>query len=136
MKKLILLALVIFFFAMAVPVLAQQVGNVWVSRFHAGDDRAHAMVVDGSGNVYVTGGSTGSETRYDCATIKYSPEGDAAWVRRYNGPGNGRDEATAIAIDNSGNVYVTGWSQGSGTDEEYVTIKYEQSIRGNANGDK
>ena len=87
-------------------------------------DRAEAMVIDGSGNVYVTGESIGSGTTFDYATIKYLPDGDTAWVRRYNGPGNGQDYVGDIAVDNSGNVCVTGRSEGSGTGWDWATIKY------------
>ena len=82
-------------------------------------DEANAITVDGSGNVYVTGYSCGSGTSEDYATIKYYPNGDTAWVRRYNGQGNSSDRAYAIAVDGSNNVYVTGQGE-----EGYVTIKY------------
>ena len=89
------------------------------------EDAAYAIAVDGSGNVYVTGRSWGSGTYFDYTTIKYYPNGDTAWVRRYNGPGNGLDWGDAIAVDGSGNIYVTGQSYGSGTDYDYSTIKYK-----------
>ncbi|MDH5684324.1 MAG: SBBP repeat-containing protein, partial [candidate division WOR-3 bacterium] len=101
--------------------------SLWVQRYNGPGnlaDQATAIAVDGTGNVYVTGYSFGSGTLADYATIKYNPEGDTLWVRRYNGPANDFDEAKAIAVDGSGNVYFTGFSTGSGTSRDYTTIKY------------
>jgi hypothetical protein len=101
----------------------------WVSRYNYnnGVDGAAAIAVDSAGNVYVTGRSQGSGTDYDYATIKYDKNGVQQWVSRYN-YNNGVDEATAIALDSAGNVYVTGRSQGNGTGFDYVTIKYGTSL--------
>jgi hypothetical protein len=104
--------------------------TAWVRRYNGqenGSDDAVAVAIDGSSNVYVTGESWGGGTNYDYVTIKYSPDGDTAWVRRYNGPGNGLDKAQAIATDDSGYVYVTGYSVGDGTHNDYATIKYHSN---------
>jgi len=98
--------------------------TVWIRRYDgpgSGDDGANALIIDGVGNVYVTGfGSVDSGTSFDYATIKYNPNGDTDWIRLYNGPGNYVDVAYAIATDGTGNVYVTGTSDG-----DYTTIKYD-----------
>ncbi len=120
-----LVLLFIFFFSL--PLFAQSVDTAWVrrySRFGDRQDAASSIAVDGSGNIYVTGLSYDSLTSYDYATIKYYPNGDTAWLRRYNGPGNSSDYAYAIGLDSSGSVYVTGQSYGAGTSGDYATIKY------------
>ena len=99
----------------------------WVAHYnHPGN--ASAIALDSSGNVYVTGATRGFGTYYDYATVKYNSTGQEQWVARYNGPGPGYspDQATAIAVDALGNVYVTGYSAGSGTGSDYTTIKYVQ----------
>jgi hypothetical protein len=81
-----------------------------------------AIVVDGNGNATVTGYSDNG-TDYDYATMKYSSVGVALWTNRYNGDANGDDQAEAMAVDASGNVFVTGWSPPIG----YLTIAYSSA---------
>jgi hypothetical protein len=58
-------------------------------------------------------------------TLKYDTDGKLLWIARYDGPAGGGDEGLAIAVDNSGNVYVTGVSLSTGGNPvEFVTIKY------------
>ena len=76
-----------------------------------------AIAVDGNGNVFVAGSSAGSgggSDYGDYATIAYSGAGVPLWTNRYNGPGKS-DKATAVAVDGSGNVIVTGNSEGIGS---------------------
>lgn len=88
-----------------------------------GTDHPTGIVADDSMNVYVTGWSLGAGTNYDFATIKYDPNGDSSWVRRYNGPANGVDSALAMALQGFNGLYVTGTSVDSGYD--YLTVKYD-----------
>ena len=49
-----------------------------------------------------------------------------AWVQRYSGPGND-DAATAMAVDGSNNVIVTGYSVWQRSRYDYATIKYSSA---------
>jgi hypothetical protein len=106
-------------FLMVGNVFSQPVVEEWAARYHGpatvnAYDHAHDLPIDASGNVYVTGYSTGISTKTHYATIKYDSDGNELWVARYNGTGDGDgdDEAQALAVDSLGNVYVTGWSSG------------------------
>ncbi|MBO0694567.1 MAG: SBBP repeat-containing protein [Verrucomicrobia bacterium] len=102
----------------------------WEARYNGpsnSDDYGRAIGLDGSGNVYVTGSSVDSVNGFDYATVKYDNSGQEQWVARYNGPGNSDDEPYAMALDSSGNVYVTGYSSGLVGGYDYTTIKYDAS---------
>jgi uncharacterized delta-60 repeat protein len=100
---------------------------LWEQRYNVlanNPDFAAAVAIDADGNVVVTGESVGSEGNPDYYTVKYvGTTGTRLWEKRYNGPGNGTDRATAIAVDQSGNVIVTGYAW-NGTNWDWATVKY------------
>ncbi|HUU44473.1 MAG TPA: SBBP repeat-containing protein, partial [Acidobacteriota bacterium] len=98
---------------------------LWMQSYdYAGDvDNAAALEIDADGGVYVTGLST-SSSYTDYATIKYSTDGELLWERRYDGPSAHYDGATDLEVDSAGNIYVTGYSIGEGSNYDYATIKY------------
>jgi len=73
-------------------------GGGWYNMYNYsnGSDRAYSIAVDNTGtDVYITGSSFyDGGSNYDFVTIKYT-NGIQQWVRRYNGTGNGIDEAHA-----------------------------------------
>jgi uncharacterized delta-60 repeat protein len=107
-----------------------QVSQQWAARYSytSGTDKATSLAVDASGNVYVTGSSSsGGYGTEDYTTIKYNSAGTVLWTKRYNGPAGGSDIANAIAVDASGNVYVTGSSAAANWAPDYLTIKYNSA---------
>src|SRR5262245_41201287 len=93
---------------------------LWTNRYSSpfnNDDQALAIAADSGGSFLVTGYST-SMGDIDYATIKYSSEGVPLWTNRYNGT------ASAIAVDRSDTVFVTGRSPGTSGNFDYATIKY------------
>ena len=106
-------------------------GNqLWYALFNGAgnrEDDAKAIATDNSGNVYVTGESRGAALMSDYCTVKYTSGGVKIWERYYNGPANGADYAYDVTTDQSGNIYVTGQSAGSGTGDDFATVKYNSA---------
>lgn len=92
--------------------------------------RSNAMKVDPSGNVYITG-ETYVNGFTDFCTIKYNSAGVQQWMVTYNGTENLDDTPSSIAVDNQGNVYVTGTANKDNNNQvfsgDYCTIKYNST---------
>ena len=89
-----------------------------------GPGEATAIALDQSGNVYVTGTSySGRNMNYGYATVKYDSEGRQRWVARYDPFGGSKAQAADIAVDDAGNVFVTGSAMGAASD--FVTVAYD-----------
>jgi hypothetical protein len=99
--------------------------QLWARRYSGpstGRNVAYAVAVPGNGRVYVTGTSQGAGADY--ATVAYNVRtGARVWVRRYNGPASGADQATSLAA-RGGSVFVTGGSAGTMSGDDYATIAY------------
>jgi WD40 repeat protein len=102
----------------------------WVALYDDGNRGANvvrsvAVSPDGS-MVFVTGASRGNGTGYDYATVAYdAADGAQLWASRYNGPGNGDDEAASLAVSPDGStVFVTGYGTGTTGLPGYETVAY------------
>jgi hypothetical protein len=96
----------------------------WVYRYNGSanlDDVARSVTYGGDGNIYVTGFVRNSND--DIVVVSLPSSGPPAnWVYLYNGLGNGNDAASSITYGLDGNVYVAGYSTGSGTYEDFTVI--------------
>src|SRR5262249_4773582 len=89
----------------------------------SGEDVATAIGVDGNDRIYVAGYVSNPLTGKDYVTIRLNPNGGITWTRLYYSAWGGEDKATAMAVTNSGLVYVPGLSGPAGT-PDYVTVAY------------
>ena len=93
-----------------------------------GNDIIKDLELDAAGNIFITGQSAGPGTGSNYITMRYNPSGTQVWQQTYLGPGNENDYSNAIALGINGVVFVTGYSEGTGTGKDFATIKYTQTV--------
>lgn len=101
---------------------------LWTA-LYGGDSEAldvvNAVATDASNNVYITGRSKSVATSSDYYTIAYSSAGVELWADSYTTDGLRFDEGTDIRVSDSDlDVYVTGYSFYTATNNDFTTIKY------------
>jgi len=107
-----------------VSVVAQVGSPYWIATLGTGSyDLGYGIAVDSSDNVYITGYTDSAGAGgYDILVAKYNSSGTIQWQRTLGG--SGTDAASGIAVDSSGNVYVTGTTFSPDT---VVIAKYDNS---------
>ncbi|MBO1048263.1 MAG: hypothetical protein HEQ10_11150 [Dolichospermum sp. DEX182a] len=90
----------------------------WVQQFGTtSEDYSIASKTDSAGNTYVAGWTSGQLTGntalggYDGFLAKYNTSGTRLWVKQFGTSSN--DYANGLSIDKLGNIYVSGWTDGS-----------------------
>ena len=104
-----------------------QLTQQWSRTFNARGkcaDRIQKIKVTTSGDVIVSGYSSGRRGFPDAYAMRYNAIGDTLWTYRYDGTAFSDDYAYAMAIDANENVYLTGKSRAATTGwDEMITIK-------------
>lgn len=105
--------------------------RLWLKRYNRGgnrDDFGYSVTASPDGSkVYVTGLSQGISSGQDYTTVAYTAAtGTQLWAQTYNGPGNGDDVSySTVASPDGSRVFVTGFSHGSSSGEDYATLAYD-----------
>jgi hypothetical protein len=107
-----------------------------------GDDRGYGLALDSSGSAYVAGVTQSTDFPTTVAALQSANRGKRdAFVSKLSSAGSnlvystllggsGDDQATAIAVDSSGNAFVTGFTQSS----DFPTYSPVQKILGISGG--
>ncbi len=110
----------------------------------SGSDSATSIAIDGSGNAFITGGTTSSNFPTsnpeqkatgggsDVFVTEMNPSGGSLVYSTYIG-GSNFDKGTSIAIDSSGNAYVTGYT--SSANFPTTSKAFSTTYQGNGNSE-
>ena len=90
------------------------------------DDAGLAITLDHYNRPYVTGFCTSQDGARKIVTIRFNTYGNTAWVKIEDGPGSMDSQGFGIAVDETDNIYVTGYVTTT-TGKDIIIIKYSQN---------
>lgn len=100
----------------------------WEARYDgptSGGDYCYGLEVDSAGNVCVTGETPDAGGAPDYLALKYDTNGNLLWQRQVDGPAHGADYVFSLETGPSNEVVITGFSDGVGTHDDVMTVKYD-----------
>lgn len=107
-------------------------GNLLWSRIYNSDsngiDQGMSITTDAQGNVYVGGAADLGSVRLGYKILKYSPSGSLLWQDSYSYTHHPEDFIYSIRTNTNNDIFVTGISFNPGTDYDFATIKYSQTV--------
>jgi hypothetical protein len=89
------------------------------------DDKVRSVITDPLNNVYITGSVKNIGNGEDYYVARYKPNGDFHWDYTYQSPTNGFDEAKGLRVNANYELYVSGYSNVSGSSDDYFTVRLD-----------
>jgi hypothetical protein len=99
------------------------------SPLQAWDAGAYDVACDASGHIYVCGlvqtGASGGRVQASLVVRRLSgATGNVLWMGSYAGPVKGFNQGSKLALDSSGNAYVTGYGENAKHNSDIITCKF------------
>ena len=82
------------------------------------------MLIDGAGNVYITGSTATGATSTGAYTVKLSPAGKRLWGKTFGTVPDGRAEGSCLAFAPNKGVYVGGRTLVTGQSDNAFLLRY------------